>query len=485
MTLTDLRALLPILVLAASVVAALLVIAIRRSQIATVGLTLGGLTLAFVSLFAASPAAPRQVTSLLRMDGYALFYIGLLLATAFVVAVLSYGYLRDQRHPREEFYVLLLMATLGSAVLVCSSHFASFFLGLEILSVALYALIAYLRDRKLCIEAGLKYLVLAAASAAFLLFGIALIYADLGTMAFDQLAAVSNAQAGVDSLFLPAGLAMVVVGLGFKLGLVPFHLWTPDVYEGAPAPVTAFVATASKGAVFALLLRLFQAIGGAANGPLAVAFSLIALASMFAGNLLALSQSNLKRILAYSSIAHLGYLLVALMAGGSLGMQAATFYLVAYVITTLTAFGVVTILSGSEKDADALEDYRGLFWRRPWPAAVLTASLFSLAGLPLTAGFLAKLNLLAVGVGSRLWLLAIGLVVSSALGLYYYLRIIVTMYQQPEAAAIAETEPAASRPSLPLAGGLVLGVLTLLLVLVGVYPVPLLDLIRAALAGLV
>jgi NADH-quinone oxidoreductase subunit N len=271
---------------------------------------------------------------------------------------------------------------------------------------------------------------------------------------------------------------MVVVGLGFKLGLVPFHLWTPDVYEGAPAPVTAFVATVSKGAVFALLLRLFQQVGGVESGPLFVIFSLIALASMFAGNLLALRQTNVKRILAYSSIAHLGYLLVALVTGGGLGIQAATFYLVAYFITTLAAFGVVTILSGPEKDAGTLEEYRGLFWRRPWPAAILSAALFSLAGLPLTAGFLAKVGLLAAGVGSSLWLLVIGMVVSSALGLYYYLRIIVTMYQQPE----AEPAPAAPRPSLPLASGLVLGLLMLLLVWLGVYPTPLLEMIQTALA---
>ena len=482
MTRTDLLVLLPVLILAVSVVAALLAITIRRSHLATVGLTLGGLTLAFISIFVANSAAPRQVTEVLVVDGYALFYLGLLLAASFVVAVLSFGYLRNQRPPREEFYVLLLMATLGAAILACSSHFASFFLGLEILSVALYALIAYLRDRKLCIEAGLKYLILAAVSAAFLLFGIALVYADRGTMAFAQLSSRPvTPQPAVGGLLFPAGLAMVVVGLGFKLGLVPFHLWTPDVYEGAPAPVTAFVATISKGAVFALLLRLFQAVGGVASGPVFVMFSLIALASMFAGNLLALRQTNVKRILAYSSIAHLGYLLVALVAGGSLGIQAATFYLVAYFITMLAAFGVVTILSGPEKDAGTLEEYHGLFWRRPWLAAILTAALFSLAGLPLTAGFLAKLGLLAVGVGSSRWLLVIGLVVSSALGLYYYLRIIVTMYQQPEAG----TEPATSRSPLPLAGGLVLGLLILLLVWLGVYPTPLLEVIQTALAQFV
>jgi NADH-quinone oxidoreductase subunit N len=218
--------------------------------------------------------------------------------------------------------------------------------------------------------------------------------------------------------------------------LLPFHLWTPDVYEGAPAPVTAFVSTASKGAVFAVILRYFSMVG-VLSRPIFVIFTIIAIASMFTGNLLALFQSNVKRILAYSSISHLGYILVTLLASGAMAATAAAFYLSAYFITTLGAFGVVTVLSEKDRDADSMDDYRGLAWRRPWLAGVFTAMLLSLAGIPLTAGFVGKFYVAAAGVGSGLWLLVIILAVNSALGLYYYLRIIVALYMRGEKEMIA------------------------------------------------
>ena len=235
-------------------------------------------------------------------------------------------------------------------VLVASSHFISFFLGLEILSVALYALSAYLHTRSRALEAGIKYLILAGSSSAFLLFGMALIYAQLGTMDLFRLAAsLPGAQ---NSPLVLGGLAFIVTGIGFKLGVVPFHLWAPDVYEGAPAPVTAFLATVSKGAIFALLLRYFYTVPArSTSAPVFVLFAIIAIASMLIGNLLALFQNNVKRILAYSSIAHMGYLLVAFEASNTTASEAVAFYLVAYFITTIGAFGVVTVLSDEERDA--------------------------------------------------------------------------------------------------------------------------------------
>jgi NADH-quinone oxidoreductase subunit N len=476
MTFTDLTGLLPFLVLAVTIVVLMLIIAFRRNHALTAGVALTGLGTAFVSIFGAWLAAPRRVTPLLLIDGYALFYTGLLLAATFGVAVLAYGYLERQEGYHEEFYVLLLLAALGATVLAASDHFASFFLGLEILSVSLYGLIAYPHGRERSLEAGIKYLVLAAASAAFLLFGMALVYADQGTMAFDQIAWAASSP----TVLLLGGVAMVIVGLGFKLAVVPFHLWTPDVYEGAPAPVTAFVATVSKGGVFAVLLRFFAGVDLGGHPSLFAVFGLIAVASMLAGNLLALRQNNVKRILAYSSIAHLGYLLVAFVAGGDLAVVAVTFYLVAYFVTTLSAFGVVTVLSGDERDADTLDAYRGLFWRRPWLAVVLAGSLFSLAGIPLTAGFVAKFYVLVAGVGSALWWLVIILVASSAIGLYYYLRVIVVTYQQPP----SQEERPMLAASLPLAAGLVLAFLTFLLVWLGLYPTLLLDMIRAVFGAL-
>jgi NADH-quinone oxidoreductase subunit N len=399
-----------------------------------------------------------------------LFYFGLLIAADIGIALLIYDYLgkRDVHH--EELYILLLLATVGAMVLVASSHFASFFLGLETLSISLYAMIAYLRLSR-PIEAGIKYLILAAASAAFLLFGMALVYADLGTMEFARMAQIVSAGTGRGGFLVP-GLALIITGIGFKLAVVPFHLWTPDVYEGAPAPVTAFIATVSKGAMFALLMRYFYRSGGMAEQQIVLVFTIVAVASMIAGNLLALLQGNVKRILAYSSIAHMGYLLVAFLAGGQLAVEAVMFYLVAYFVTTLGAFGVVSVLSGSNSEPEQIEDYRGLFWHRPALASVFTIMLLSLAGIPVTAGFIAKFYIVAAGTSTALWALVIILVVSSVIGLFYYLRLIGVMYLTPE----TQVTTIALRPS--SIGGVVLGTLTALLLWLGIYPGPLLHVVE-------
>src|SRR5262250_2990245 len=250
MNAADIVALLPLLLIAATSVVVMLGIAFKRNHALAVGLTLVGLTVAFVSIYPAASLAPRQVTSLLLVDRYALFFMGLIIASAAAGAALSYQYFEGHDGQREELYLLLVIATLGCAVLVASSHFVSFLLGLEILSISLYAMVAYVKDRTVALEAGIKYLILAAASAAFLLFGMALIYAELGTMEFARIGA--ETAGAVSHMLLLIGQAMIFVGVGFKLAVAPFHIWAPDVYEGAPAPVTAFIATVSKGAVFAL-----------------------------------------------------------------------------------------------------------------------------------------------------------------------------------------------------------------------------------------
>jgi len=275
------------------------------------------------------------------------------------------------------------------------------------------------------------------------------------------------------------GLGMVLTGFGFKLAVAPFHFWTPDVYQGAPSPITAFVATVSKGAMFAVMFR-YLAMGQLQTYfPMMLVFHLISVASMFVGNLLALFQNNVKRILAYSSIAHMGYLLVAFLASGPMAATAVAFYFSAYFITTLGAFGVITVLSGKERDADSLEDYHGLFWQRPWLAGTFTAMLLSLAGIPLTAGFIGKFFVMTAGVGSALWVLVTSLVLNSVIGLFYYVRIVVAMYSRPD----VEEAAVAARPARSLAGGVVLAVLLVLLLWLGVYPNPFIEVIQAAVSG--
>ncbi len=477
MTASDLLALLPLLLVAATSVIVMLSVAVYRNHALAVVLTLLGFAAAFCSVFF---VPLRQVTALLIIDSYALFFMGLIVAASFAVTLLAYGYLAAREGNREEFYVLILVATLGAMVLAASSHFVSFFLGLEILSVSLYALISYLHARALPVEAGIKYLVLAAASAAFLLFGIALIYAGLGTMDFARMAQLAAPGFAANPALLLPGVILILTGIGFKLALVPFHMWTPDVYEGAPAPVTAFVATVSKGGMFALLLRYFHESGAHSFAPVFLVISIIAVASMFAGNLLALLQNNVKRILAYSSIAHMGYLLVAFQIGGPMGTSAVAFYLVAYFVMTLGAFGVVTVLSERQRDADLLDDYRGLFWRRPALALVFTAMLLSLAGIPLTAGFLGKFYIVAAGASAAAWALILILVITSTIGLFYYLRVVLVLYQQPaEGDRIREPVPRQASTAT-----LVLSTLTVILVWLGVYPAPLLRVIQAAIGSL-
>lgn len=479
----DLFAILPLLVVAGGTVVVMLAIAIRRNHAITAGLTMLTLLAALGTTFWVAQGGTRPITPLAIIDRFALFYMALFFASSLAVAALAYDYFKTQLGEREEFYLLLLLATLGAAVLSASSHFASFFLGLELLSVSLYAMIAYRRHNPLSIEAGLKYLVLAGSSSAFLLFGMALVYAALGTMEFGPLASLS-VEDGMPRVLVGLGAAMILVGVGFKLALVPFHFWAPDVYEGSPAPTTAFIATVSKGAMFAVLLRFFSSIQPDMSGPLPLAFALLAGFSMFVGNLLALRQNNVKRLLAYSSIAQMGYILVAFLAGGSVAVAAVTFYLVAYVVTSLAAFGVVSFLSGQKRDADEMSDYRGLAWQRPFPAAVLTVALLSLAGLPFTAGFIGKFYLLAAGVQASLWVLAAILVVNSAIGLYYYLRVVVAVYSPlPEAQPAPTTPRAAAVPLRAMSASVALSIVTLLVLWLGLYPTPLIRILGTLLGG--
>jgi NADH-quinone oxidoreductase subunit N len=482
MTVADLSALLPLIAVATTIMVLLVMIAIRRSFVTAAVATLIGHGVALATLPMAASAMPHPVMSLLVLDGYGLFYLALLLTVSGMVAMLAYGYLKGRGGNCEAFYVLQMLAALGASVLVMSSHFVSFFLGLELLSVALYGLIAYLHHEPRPVEAGVKYLMLAAASSAFLLFGMALIYAELGTMAFARLAPLFSAGVNFRGVVVLMGLAMIVTGMGFKLAIVPFHMWTPDVYEGAPAPVGAFVATVSKGAVVALLLRYFIQVDASSYSVFGLVFSLIAVASMLVGNLLALLQSNVKRLLAYSSIAHLGYLLVAFVTGGATAAETATFYLLTYIVAVLSAFGVLTVLSSLERDADVLDDYRGLFWRHPGAALVFSAALLSLAGLPLTAGFLGKFYILVAGIEAARWLLVALLVLNSAIALFYYLRLVVTMYAPMHSTANLSTSPSA--PSASWLAGMALTALLIVLLWLGIYPTPFLAIIRTAVVSL-
>lgn len=475
-------ALLPLLITGATAIAVMLAIAWQRNHGLSFVVTSVGLTLALVSIVPALRVAPLDVTPLLRLDTFAYFYSAVVLVATLACVTLAHAYLGEKAGAdgfpgnREELYLLMALSAAGGLVLVSAQHLAGFFIGLELLSVPVYGLVAYAFFNKRSLEAGIKYTVLSAAASAFLLFGMALLYAESGSLSFAGLGASLATQGS--SVLVQAGIGMMLIGLGFKLSLAPFHLWTPDVYEGAPAPVATFLATVSKVAVFAVLLRLYQLSPATSGGWLNDALSLIAIASILIGNLLALNQSNLKRLLGYSSIAHFGYLLVALIASKGLAVEAIGVYLVTYVLTTLGAFGVITLMSSpfQDRDADALYEYRGLFWRRPYLTAVLTVMMLSLAGIPLTAGFIGKFYVIASGVESQLWWLLGALIIGSAVGLFYYLRVMVTLYL---------VEPGMRRHDAPInwgqrAGGMMLLAIAVLAFFLGVYPQPLLELVQQA-----
>jgi len=476
MTANDFLSIVPLFILTSSAILIMFSIAVKRNHKVIYAITIASLLGDFIYLMMYMRGTIHSIEPLFVIDGLGVFYIGLILITALIAAMMSYAYFEQREERKEEYYILLILATLGASTLVIAKHFVSLFLGLEILSVALYSMIAYQRQRARSDEAGIKYLILAAFSSAFLLFGMALVYLVTGTMSFGGIATHLSQTDGL-SFMLFAGLGLMIVGIGFKLSLVPFHMWAADVYQGAPVPVTAFIATVSKGGVIGLLIRFFVTLNGHQYPTLVLIFTVIAITSMFTGNILALRQDNVKRLLAYSSIAHMGYLLVAFIAGDALGTEAVTFYLVSYFITTLGAFGILATLSDTERDAEATDDYRGLFWRRPWTAATFTAMLLSLAGIPLTAGFVGKFYVIAAGVNMQEWLLVVMLAVNSVIGLYYYIRIISIMFEQQPT-----TEPVnALRPSVYIVSSVTLAILAVSLIWLGVFPSGLMGIIRSLL----
>ena len=480
----DLLALLPIIYIASVSVLLMLVIAVKRDYNLAWSIAMGGLLLSLATIPVAWNRVPTLVTHLIIIDDYALFFTTVLFITSGFVLVFCHDYFKHRTGENEELFLLILFALLGAITLVSSYHFASFFIGLETLSVSLFALIAYPINQRRSLEAAIKYFILSGISSAFLLFGMALIYAELGTLSFTEIRQLLTDFSTQPYSFV--GMIMLIIALGFKLSLAPFHMWTADVYEGAPAPITAFVATVSKAAVFAVFLRFFVTTGFFKFETLYPILCTLAFATILAGNLLALLQTNIKRILAYSSIAHLGYLLVAFATSFyiqlHLVIEAVMFYLLIYIITTLGSFGIVTALSSSNREAEMLEDYTGLFWSRPWMAAIFTVMLLSLAGIPLTAGFIAKFYVFTTGVHGQLWPLLFLVVIGSGIGLFYYLRIVLQMTKQPSERIGINVDEIQEHSS---SEHIALSVLMLLVLWFGLFPGALIDLLATIAGGMV
>lgn len=482
MTAQDFAAIAPHLVLTAGILITLLIVSFWRRPPLIAAATILTFIATLIVTITSSDNLPHAIGEFLIVDQISTFMNVLFVLAALVTTVLSRSYLASKTREPEEFYILLATATLGAMTLAVAQHFGAVLLGLEILSISLYTLIGYPEEGHPPLEATLKYLILSGVSSTIMLFGVALMYTTTGVLTFESVATQLTTGSKMEVIYI-IGQAMFVSGMAFKLSLVPFHMWTPDVYEGAPAPVTGYLATVSKAAVFIAVLRYFFNSNAAENDAIFAIVALFGVASMIVGNLLALLQNNLKRMLAYSSIAHFGYLMIALLAlsrltSQEMAIETSLVYLAGYFAMTLAAFAVITMLSSSgfvgeedRRDASELADYEGLFWTHPVAAVVLTIAMLSLAGIPLTIGFIAKFYLLMAGIGGALWVLVWALIIGSAIAIYYYLRVVITMTRQS-----SESPRAAQRLEWDsLAATVLLGVAIIAL---GVYPQPVIDLVR-------
>jgi NADH-quinone oxidoreductase subunit N len=339
----------------------------------------------------------------------------------------SYRYLQVRKLLQGEFYVLALFSTLGMLVMVSAHNFLTLYLGLELMSLCLYALVAMHRDSFTATEAGMKYFILGALASGMLLYGMSIIYGVTGELGIEAIAtAIANED--LNQTVLSLGIVFLVIGIGFKFGAVPFHMWLPDVYQGAPTAITLFVASAPKIAAFALLIRILTEGMGDMLSVWRDMLIMLAVLSIVVGNLLAIAQTNLKRMLAYSTISHVGFLLLGVLAGSQAGFAAALFYTLVYALMTLGSFGMILLLSREGFEAEEIEDFKGLGQRHPWHALMMLLLMFSMAGIPPLAGFYAKLSVIKAVVDVNLLAVAIVAVVMSVIGAYYYLRVVKVMF---------------------------------------------------------
>lgn len=441
-TMNDLMGLMPyapIIAVVLTVLVVMIAITIKRSHMVIGTISVVGLNIGLFALLGQmagiidSGTLVPTAEQLFVIDNFAQFNMVVILICALACFTLSYAYLADLDDHKEELYLLMLLSTVGALLMVSAQHLASFFMSLEMLSIPLYGMLAYTYMRKRSLESGLKYLVLSATASATLLMGMAFIYAEVGSLAFKP---ISMTLVDLfESPLLIVGTAMMMFGIAFKLSAAPFHIWTPDVYEGAPAPVANYLASVTKVAMMALAVRFLIDTSLLALPSVQMLLMVMATLSILVGNLLAVRQTSLKRLLGYSSIAHMGYVLIVIVSIGSAADSISSMYMAIYAFTSIGAFGVVTLMSSPYRlagEADELTHYQGLFWRRPVLTAVMTIMMLSLAGIPLTAGFITKLFAILAAVQGTNWFLAGMIILGSAIGLFYYLRVMLTLFKRPK-----------------------------------------------------
>jgi NADH-quinone oxidoreductase subunit N len=417
----------PVMIIIITALAAMLVEAVRKTRArATYSISLCGLMMAAIFAVANLNGEGLSYGGMILSGGYGNFFGTLFCFAAFMTVILSRNYFEHQNYHRGEFYILLLFATIGMMLIASANDLIIIFLGIELMSVCLYVLAGFVRTKERANEAALKYFLLGAFSTGFLLYGIALIYGATGTT---NLTILRNMFASASTnVFFIVGTGLLLMGLAFKSAVVPFHMWVPDVYEGAPTPVTAYMSTGAKAAAFAafitLFIRVFDFLGGQVNELLAV----LAAASMILGNIVAIAQTNIKRMLAYSSIAHAGYMLSGIAAGTLDGQIGVMFYLTAYTMMNLGAFALISFIEREQDQNLLLENYAGLSRSQPLLAALMAIFMFALAGVPPFAGFFGKYFVFFAVINAKMTWLAIVGVLTSVVSAYYYLRLVVLMF---------------------------------------------------------
>lgn len=486
-TLKSVIVLLPVLIVGTTVIIILLSIAYNRNRFFHAGLAIAGLCLAIVSLGIVWHY--RNICNILQLiciDKFSILYTILVLISSIFSGLLAYKWLL--RYPSlysDEFYILLLISSIGGILLTATNHLVMLFLGIELLSLPLYGLVGYSFFKKSSLEASIKYIVLSGVSSSFLLLGIALVYADTGCLLFTDLRKallIAYSASGSYQLILIAGLSIMMVGFGFKLSFVPFHLWIADVYQGTSYPVSMYLATVSKIAIMSTLIRFFLMFPDQYSEIFYIFLSIVACCSILFGSLLAIQQISIKRVLAYSSIAHIGYLLIGLIVlllrKDLIVLEAIGVYLISYLISSIGVFSIIGIISSeccSDEDADSLYLYKGLFWKNPTLSVVFTVMLLSLAGMPITLGFIGKFYLFMLGIGDQLWCPVFFMIIGSIIGVFYYLKIMVNLYIRPAGKInLLHSSSIVSNWVITVEGVIVV-VVTLFILFLGIYPQPIMH----------
>lgn len=427
------------------------------------------------------PWQPSYVTSLFTSDGYGSLYTCLILLLSIIVSSLAFSWFKHNDNSKQHslFYLMILFAALGATILIHASHLMSLFIGIELLSIPIIGLIGYQYTQQYSLEAAVKYMVLSVISTTFLLLGIAFYYAATGELTFSGLS-FQLSTLSAPSILLLLGVCLMLVGIGFKLALVPFQLWLPDVYQGSPTYIALLLTSVSKTAIFCAIARLFLLAPIVNNETIRVIMVIMAFCSIVWGNLFAIKQQNIKRLLAYSSIANFGYLIIALLAVQYqvLALETIGVYLIGYVLANICVLGTISVESNEHKQIEL----SGLFWRRPIIALAMGIALLSLAGLPLTIGFIGRFSLILLAVTAELWWLVAAIIIGSAFGLYFHLRLIITLYTKPANGKIALTTTLDTPQRLKLLStneAFIIGS-ALLIVLCGIYPHWLFNLVSVA-----